>query len=135
MQRRIFVLAIFAFVLAIQIASAAEHQYTTAQIVDVQRKTREKVNMYLVNTPVSTEVPYFELTLRVNQTDYTAEFTPRHDDEELPAEWHSGADVSARLEKHYLFLKRSGGTELRWTITKRKAVEQEQKENQKDDQK
>ena len=127
MHRRVLTLIVFAVVAAIQLANAVEHHYSTAKIVDVQRKTREKVNMYLVNTPVGTEVPYFELTLRLNQTDYTAEFGPRHDDEELPAEWHSGADVSARLEKHYLFLKRSDGTELRWMITKHKPGKEEHK--------
>jgi hypothetical protein len=127
MHRRVFAFTIFACLFSVQLAYAAEHQYSTAKIVDVQRKTREKVNMYLVNTPVSTEVPYFELTLRLNQTDYTAEFTPRHDNEELPAEWTAGADVSMRLEKHYLYLKRSDGTELRWTITKHKPVKEEQK--------
>ena len=125
-QRRA-VLVAFAALLAVSAAYAAEHKYSTAKIVDVQSKTRDKVNMYLVNTPVTTEVPYFEITVRLNQTDYIAEFTPRHEDEQLPAEWIAGADVSARVEKHYLFLKRSDGTELRWTITKRKPVKEEQK--------
>jgi hypothetical protein len=125
-QRRA-VLVVFAVLLAVSAAYAAEHKYSTAKIVDVQNKTRDKVNMYLVNTPVTTEVPYFEITVRLSQTDYVAEFTPRHEDEQLPAEWTAGSDVSARLEKHYLFLKRSDGTELRWTITKRKPVKDEQK--------
>ena len=43
------------------------------------------------------------------------------------AEHQPEPDVSARLEKHYLFLKRSDGTELRWTITKHKPVKEEQK--------
>ena len=125
MHRRVLTFTVFALVTAVQIASAAEAHYSTAKIVDVQRKTREKVNLYLVNTPVSTEVPYFEITVRLQQTDYTAEYTPRHEDEELPADWTAGANTSMRLEKHYLFLKRSSGSELRWTITKQRPVKKE----------
>jgi hypothetical protein len=123
MCRKSFLLICLALALAMPLC-AAEHQYSTAKIVDVQRKMREKVNMYIVNTPVSTETPYFEIKLRLAQVDYTAEFTPRHEDEELPSEWTSGADVSARLEKHYLFLKRPDGSELRWLITKHREVKE-----------
>ena len=123
MHRKSFALLALSFLLALPVW-AVEHQYSAGKIVDVQRKTREKVNMYLVNTPVSTEVPYFEITLRLNQTDYTAEFTPRHDNEELPADWTAGADVSMRLEKHYVFLKRSDSAELRWLITKRRPAKE-----------
>ena len=125
-QRR-SVFTVFAALLAVSAAHAIEQRYSTGKIVEVQRKTREKVTMYLVNTPVGNEVPYFELILRLNQTDYTAEFTPRHDDEQLPAEWTAGADVSIRLEKHSLYLKRSDGTELRWAITKHQPVAEEQR--------
>lgn len=81
--------------------------------------------MYLVNTPVGHEVPYYEITVRMNHFDYTAEYTPHHD-AELPSEWVVGAVFSARLEKHVLFLKRSDGSELRSIISKRHPASEKQ---------
>ena len=121
---KVFLSAFLLLALSASVSWAAAHQYSTAKIVDVQRKTREKVNMYLVNTPIGTEVPYFELTLIMDKIQYTAEFTPRHEDEELPPEWIAGSDVSARIEKHALYLKRSDGLEFRWTITKHHPVKE-----------
>jgi len=69
-------------------------------------------------------VPYFEITVRLGQTDYKAEYTPRHAEEELPGQWVEGADVMIRLEKHALFLKRPEGTEMKWLLTKRTAVKE-----------
>ncbi len=122
MYRRNLVLALISCVLLVPGIWAAEHEYSTAKILNVERKTRQKVDMYLVNTPVGREVPYFEITLRAGQTEYTAEFTPRHENDELPAEWVADADVPVRLEKHSLFLKRTDGTELRWIVTKHKTI-------------
>lgn len=125
MYRKTLSFAFLFFILAAPTCWGVEHQYITAKIAAVQRKTREKVDMYLVNTPVSTEIRYFELIVRLDKTEYTAEYTPRHE-EELPAEWVAGADIFVRLEKHSLFLKRSDGSEIRWTIVKRHAIKEEQ---------
>jgi hypothetical protein len=115
-------LFLFCFAMLTQLGWSVQKQYSTAQLVDVQRKTRDKVDMYLVNTPVTTPVPYFEIMVRLGNTDYVAEFTPRHEDEELPSDWVPGATVNVRLEKHYLFLKRFDGTEIKWIVTKRTRV-------------
>lgn len=101
-------------------------QYSTGKVLDVQQKTRDKVDMYLVNTPVTTAVPYFEVTVRLGDTDYVAEYTPRHAEEQLPVDWVSGADVGVRLEKHSLFLKRTDGSEIRWIIVRRKRTKEKQ---------
>lgn len=82
--------------------------------------------MYLVNTPVTTAVPYFEITVRLNDTDYVTEYTPRHADEELPEDWKPEADVNVRMQKHYLFLKRPGGSEVQCIVVKRKPVKEKQ---------
>ena len=119
MQRKALLLCLVGCLLIAPFSWSAQPQYTSAKLTHVERKTRERVDMYLVNTPVSTEVPYFEIVVQLNQTDYTAQFTPRHSEEELPAEWVAGADIQVRLEKHALFLKRPEGTELRWTVVKK----------------
>ena len=76
MYSRILSLALLLLIVAAPAGWAVEHQYATAKIVDVQRKTRTRVDMYLVNTPVGTEIPYFVMTVQLNQTQYIAEFTP-----------------------------------------------------------
>jgi hypothetical protein len=122
MYRRTLLLASISFILLVPAVWAAQHEYSTGKILNVQRKTRQKVDMYLVNTPVGSEVPYFEITVRAGQIEYTAEYTPRHENDELPTEWVADSDVPVRLEKHSLFLKRSDGTELRWIVTKHKTI-------------
>lgn len=115
----------FALVISILLPSfiwAAQQQFSPGKLVQVDRKTRERVSMYLVNNPVATEVPYYEITVRVGQTDYRAEYTPRHPEEELPDAWVNGAEVSVRLEKHHLLLKRPDGSELQWILLKKSPV-------------
>jgi len=123
MHRRVFLIAA-ALLLAVPLVAAVGHEFTKAKIVDVQHKTRQKVDMYLVNTPVMSEVPYFEMTLRLGETEYIAEYTPRHEDEELPAKWIAGADVPVQVEKHFLVVQRPDGGETRWTIMKHHAVKE-----------
>ena len=122
MPRRVLFLCLLGCLLAAPFSWAAEQKFVTAKLLQVDHKTREKVTMYLVNTPVSTEVPYFEIVVRMGQTNYNAEFVPRRADEELPPEWVAGSDVQVRLEKHDIFLKRADGTELRWTVTRKNVV-------------
>jgi hypothetical protein len=102
-----------------QVCWGVERHYSIGRLVSVQQKSRDKVDMYLVNTPVTTAVPYFEITVRLGDSDYVAEHTLRHSEEELPPDWISGADVSVRLDKHSLFLRRSDGSEVQWIIVKK----------------
>ena len=105
----------------------AQKSYSTGKFVEVQQKTRDKVDMYLVNTPVTSPVPYFEISLELGATDYIAEYSPRHSAEELPEAWRAGESVEARVDKRHLFLKRPDGTEMQWLITKRTPVHTEKK--------
>lgn len=98
---------------------AVEKSYASGKLIDVQQKTREKVDMYLVNTPVTTAVPYFEVTVELGSTDYIAEYTPRHSQEQLPPDWKPEANLDVRVEKRHLFVKRPDGSEMQWNITKR----------------
>jgi hypothetical protein len=100
----------------------AQKSYSTGKFIEVQQKTRDKVDMYLVNTPVTTPVPYFEISLELGETSYVAEYSPRHSEEELPEAWHAGENVQARVEKRHLYLKRSDGSEMQWLITKHSPV-------------
>jgi hypothetical protein len=123
MQPKIVLLLAFS-ILAAPSSFAVEKPFSAGKLVDVQNKTRQKVDMYLVNTPVTTEVPYFEITVELGHTDYVAEYTPRHSEEQLPPDWRPGEEVQVRVEKRHLFLKRPDGSEMQWIITKRIPVKQ-----------
>ena len=104
---------------------AAEKANTTGKVIDIQAKSRDKVDMYLVNTPVTTAVPYFEVTAEFGNTDYVAEYTPRHSGEELPESWKIGESIQGRTDKHHLYLQRPNGTEMQLVIIKRIPVSKE----------
>lgn len=104
-------------------AYAVKPTYGEGKFVAIQQKSRDKVDMYLVNTPVTTAVPYFEISVEMGDTDYTAEYTPRHSAEELPAAWKVGESVQCRVEKHRLYLQRFDGSEMPWIITKKTPID------------
>ena len=104
---------------------AAQKPYSTGKILDVQQKTRDKVDLYLVNTPVTTAVPYFEISIEFGNTDYVAEYTPRHSAEQLPEAWRPGETVKGRVDKHHVYLQRPDGSELTFIITKRTPLDKE----------
>jgi hypothetical protein len=107
---------------------AGKPVYSKGKLIDIQKKTREKVDMYLVNTPVTSAVPYFQIVVELGATDYTAEFAPRHDAEELPEAWKAGEPVPCRVVGRRLFLQRPEGTEMQWIVTKKTAVDAKKSE-------
>jgi len=107
---------------------AQEKQYQTGKIVDVQQKTSTRVLYYQVDTPITKDEPYVEVSVQVKDTVYVGDYIPRHAADTLPEEWNvPRAEVRLRLEKHYMFLTRPAGTELQFVITKRVAVAPGQK--------
>ncbi len=107
---------------------AVEKQYQMGKIVDIQQKTNTRVLYYQVNTPITKDEPYFEVSVQVKDTIYVGDYTPRHSADTLPEEWNlPQAEVRLRLEKHSMFLTRPTGTELQFVIVKRIAVAPAQK--------
>jgi hypothetical protein len=107
---------------------AAEKQYQTGKIVDIQQKTTTRVLYYQVNTPITKDEPYYEVSVQVNDTIYVGDYTPRHSADTLPEGWNvSQAEVRLRLEKRSMFLTRPVGSELQFVIMKRIAVTPAQK--------
>ena len=96
--------------------------YAPGKILDVQQKTRSEVLYYLVNTPVTKDDPYFEVSIESNGTVYETEFVPRHIADSLPDDWTIGTKVSLRAEKHYLYLKRQDGREVQMMIVHKAAA-------------
>ena len=54
---------------------AAEKQYEAGRIVTVEKKFHERVLYYLVNTPITQDDPYYEVTLRLGNLVLLSEFT------------------------------------------------------------
>lgn len=111
-----------AFLLAVVLLPclyAVERSYQTATLVGVQQKHRSRVLYYIVNTPVTQEDPFYQVSVQLKSTIYEGEYTPRHAEESLPSNWKPGASIEARIEKHFMFLKRPDGSELRFVIVKR----------------
>jgi hypothetical protein len=101
---------------------AAENRNLTGTIVDVQRKVHTKVLYYLVNTPITRDDPYFEVSVRIRDRIYSGEYLPRHAEELLPETFKPNAEVQLRLEKHAMYLKRPDGEESEFVITRRAAA-------------
>src|SRR5580698_671965 len=115
----------FLLLVAVSISSlyAAEKLYQTGKIVDVQQKSTTRILYYQVDTPVTKEDPYYELSVQVKDTIYVGDYSPRHAGDALPEEWNvPQAEVRLRLDKHYMYLMRPTGTELQFVITKRVAA-------------
>jgi len=102
---------------------AAEKPFLTGQILDVQHKTTTRVLYYQVDTPITKDEPYYEVSVQVKDTIYVGDYTPRHASATLPDEWNvPQTEVRVRLDKHYMFLTRPAGTEVQFVIVKRMAA-------------
>jgi hypothetical protein len=103
--------------------SAAEKPFLTGKILDVQQKTTTRVLYYQVDTPITKDEPYYEVSVQVKDTIYVGDYTPRHASATLPDEWNvPQTEVRVRLDKHYMFLARPAGTEVQFVIVKRIAA-------------
>jgi hypothetical protein len=113
-------LALLLAAVAIPVLFGAEKTYDNGKIVNVEQKSKTRVLYYQVDTPITKDDPYFEISVQVKDTIYVGDYTPRHSADTLPEEWNiPNADVRLRLEKHYMFLMRPLATELQCVIVKR----------------
>lgn len=104
------------------VAQAVEKPYQTGKIVDVQRKVETLVLYYVVNTPVTQDDPYYEVSVELGSSVYRGVYKPRHEGETLPDEWKTGAEVQAKVDGRHLYLKRPNGLEMEFAIAKRTAA-------------
>jgi hypothetical protein len=122
-MKRIFILATVALLTALLSSPdlhAAEKQYAAGEIITVEKKFHERVLYYLVNTPVTQDDPYYELSLRSGDVVLLTEFTPRHAADELPDGWKEGSKVELKLiDKHHVMVRQAEGIELQLLIVKR----------------
>ncbi len=111
---------LLSFLVSVPSLGAADKQYETGRIVDVEKKSHEKVLYYLVNTPVMQEDPYYALQLQGKVFLYECEYTPRHAAEKLPEDWLPEAEVRIKVtDKRHLSVKGPDGFELELIVVKR----------------
>jgi len=116
-----------AFIL-ISVASglfAVEQRYQVATILKIEQKSNTRVLYYVVNTPITKEEPYYEVSLRSKDEIYVARYTPRHQDDTLPSDWSAGSSVQLRVDGRHVFVKRSGGGDVQLVITKHRKANAE----------
>lgn len=113
----------FVVTILVAVAFGAQGSYLDGSIIDVQKKANTRVLYYIVNTPVTRDDPYYEVQVRLKDTVYTAQYTPRREDDSILEDYKPGTEVQARVEKRHLFLKREGGNDLDLVIVKRVPAE------------
>lgn len=122
-MKRIFsftMVTLLAAVLPLPVLRAAEKEYLPGQIVTVEKKFHERVLYYLVNTPVTQDDPYYELSLQAGELLLLTEYTPRHAADELPEGWKDGSKVEMKVtDKHHVLVRQRDGIELQLLIVKR----------------
>ncbi len=101
---------------------ALDRPFETGKILGIEQKTRSHVLYYLVNTPITQDDPYYEVTVQIQNTAYVCQYTPAHAKQTLPADWVVNGTIEARVEKHHLFLRQSGEAELQLVIVKQMAA-------------
>jgi hypothetical protein len=120
MKRILASAALLVFLLSSSHLYAAEKQYEPGRIVTVEKKFHERVLYYLVNTPITQDDPYYEVTLQLGNLALLTEFTPRHAADDLPDGWKDNAEVQMKVtDKHHVWVKQDGGMELQLLIVKR----------------
>jgi hypothetical protein len=120
MKRILASAALLAVLFCFSHLHAAEKQFETGRIVTVQKKFHERVLYYLVNTPVTQDDPYYEVSLQLGDTVLLTEYTPRYAADNLPDGWRNDPEVQMRItDKHHVTVKQADGMERQLLIVKR----------------
>jgi hypothetical protein len=118
-MRRVSFCSVLSLVVVLPLWAATPKSYQRGEIVSVEQKARTRTLYYLVNTPVTKDEPYYELAVKVNQTIYVGEYTPRHSADTLPVSWSQGAEVQVKVEKRHFFVKSPSEDEIDFAVVKR----------------
>jgi hypothetical protein len=93
-----------------------QREYASGKIASVQQHTRDRVQLYVVNTPIVAEDPYVTIAVDVDGTRYEGEFLPGSRREIFPGFWKADESVLVRIEKRFMYLKRADGSEGKFLI-------------------
>ncbi len=103
-------------VAAVSAVYGVQREYVSGTILEIRQLERDRVQLYVVNTAIMTEEPYYTLAVDVNGTRYEGEFLPRNSHEELPSFWKAEENISLRLDKHFMYVKREDGSEVKFLV-------------------
>lgn len=103
--------------------AATAKMYQRGEIMGVEKKARTQTLYYLVNTPVTKDEPYYELSVKVNRIIYVGEYTPRHSADTLPESWSQGTEVDVKVDKRHFYVKSPGDEEIDFAVVKRVPAE------------
>jgi hypothetical protein len=74
----------------------------------------------VVNTPVTKDDPYYEVSIQFSDIIYDAEYTPRHASDTVPDEWTAGSEIQARVDKRHISVQQPSGVIWNLVIVKRR---------------
>jgi hypothetical protein len=105
---------------------AAQNGYVDGKIVHVEDKVKSTVIYYQVDTPITRDDPYYEITVQVKDIAYKGIYTPRHAKDLLPPEWIPGASVKVKIDGRHMTLLTPGEHEIETAIASRTVDKVEQ---------
>ena len=106
----------FLLLAAVSAAYGVQREYVSGTILEIRQLERDRVQLYVVNTAIMTEEPYYTLAVDVNGTRYEGEFLPRNNHEMLPSFWKAEEGIALRLDKHFMYVKREDGSEIKFLV-------------------
>lgn len=109
--------------MALPVAAATPKVYQQGEIVSVEKKTRTQTLYYLVNTPVTKDELYYQVAVKVHQSVYVGEYTPRHAADTLPESWSQGTEIEVKVDKRHFYVKSPGDEEIDFAVVKRMPAE------------
>jgi hypothetical protein len=108
------------FALLATFSLAAVQPYQAGKITSVDEKVRSEVLYYIVNTPITRDHPYYEVTVQAGDTQYLAEYTPRREKDGLPGDIKIDSEIQFSVEDHHMYIKREAGNDLDLIVVKHK---------------
>jgi len=124
MLRRIAI-SLSVFLVAVSASYAAQREYVSGTILELRQQERDRVQLYIVNTAIVTPESYYTIAIDVNGTRFEGEFLPHNPHEMLPTFWKAEENVSLRLDKHFMYVKREDGSEVKFLILNKSALHAE----------
>ena len=119
MKRTLLGMGVLVLLTQLPRLQAVEKPYQIGEIVSVEKKVHTQVLYYIVDTPITKDNPYYEVSIRFGDEVCVGEYTPRHAADTPPQAWTPSSEVQVRVEKHHMFVKASGVPDWDLPIVKR----------------
>jgi hypothetical protein len=118
-------ISLFLLLMVVSAGYAAQREYVSGTILELRQQERDRVQLYIVNTAIVTPEPFYTIAIDVNGTRYEGEFLPRNPHQMLPSFWKADEGVSLRLDRHFMYVKREDGSEVKFLILNKSALHAE----------